>query len=161
VPGCVAPAPAADDALDPASAWACYALRAPVSFVQERDDDARAVCEPVPFEQWVRGTVRLGGRAPTAADLDVHMTTLFPPVRLRACRELPSGDRTPPRGGPALAAVATTLMAAPVAAALATEPPERPARRWTGAARDGLGDPMLAASARRCVAIAATRAPAG
>jgi glutamate--cysteine ligase len=161
VPGCVAPAPAADDALDPAGAWACYALRAPVSFIQDRDDDARAVCEPVPFEQWVRGTVRLGGRAPTAADLDVHMTTLFPPVRLRGYLELRYLDMTTSRWWPAVAAVATTLMDDPVAADLATEATERTALRWTEAARDGLGDAMLADSARRCVAIAATRAPAG
>ena len=84
VPGCVAPSPDLDDTLDPAAAWARYALDAPVSFVQVREDEALAVCGSVPFKQWVRGTVRLGGRAPTAADLDVHMTTLFPPVRLAA-----------------------------------------------------------------------------
>ena len=159
VPGCVAPHPALDDSLDPAAAWACFALRAPVSFVQTRKDDAVAVCGSVPFEQWVRGTVRLGGRAPTVADLDVHMTTLFPPVRLRGYLELRYLDMTASRWWPAVAAVATTLMDDPVAADLAIEATEQTTERWTEAARVGLADAALADSARRCLAIAADRVP--
>jgi glutamate--cysteine ligase len=159
VPGCVAPSPGLDDALDPAAAWARYALDAPVSFVQVHDDDALAVCASVPFRQWVGGTVRLGGRAPTAADLDVHMTTLFPPVRLRGYLELRYLDMTDSRWWPAIAAVATTLMDDPVAADLATEATERTAELWTEAARDGLGHAPLADSARRCLDIAASRVP--
>jgi glutamate--cysteine ligase len=160
VPGCVAPTPGLDDTLDPAAAWASYALRAPVSFVQVREDDALAVCGSIPFEQWVRGTVRLGGRAPTAADLAVHMTTLFPPVRLRGYLELRYLDMTGSRWWPAVAAVATTLMDDPVAADLATEATERTTELWTEAARDGLGHATLADSARRCLDIAASRVPA-
>ena len=93
--------------------------------------------------------------APTAADLDVHLTTLFPPVRLRGYLELRYLDMTPPRWWPAIAAVATTLMDDPVAADQATEATEPTARLWTEAARDGLGNAVLAESARRCVAIAA------
>jgi glutamate--cysteine ligase len=159
VPGCVAPSLDLDDTLDPAAAWARYALDAPVSFVQVREDDALAVCASVPFKQWVRGTVRLGGRAPTAADLDVHMTTLFPPVRLKGYLELRYLDMTDSRWWPAIAAVATTLMDDPVAADLATEATERTAELWTEAARDGLGHATLAAAARRCLDIAASRVP--
>jgi glutamate--cysteine ligase len=159
VPGCVAPSLDLDDTLDPAAAWARYALDAPVSFVQVREDDALAVCGSVPFKQWVRGTVRLGGRAPTAADLDVHMTTLFPPVRLKGYLELRYLDMTDSRWWPAIAAVATTLMDDPVAADLATEATERTAELWTEAARDGLGHATLADAARRCLDIAASRVP--
>src|SRR5450755_2923812 len=124
VPGAFEPGPVADpgrDAdLDPASAWARYALRAPVAFVQAHDD-AVAVRACVPFERWASGAVRLGSRAPTAADLDTHLTTLFPPVRLRGYLELRYLDMTPPRWWPAIAAVATTLMDDPVAADAATE----------------------------------------
>jgi glutamate--cysteine ligase len=160
VPGCVAPDPAADTALDPASAWARYALRAPVAFVQTSGDDVAAVRTSVPFEQWASGQVRLGGRTPTAADLDAHLTTLFPPVRLRGYLELRYIDMTAPRWWPAIAAVATTLMDDPVAADMAAEATESAAQLWTEAARDGLGHTVLAESARRCVAIAATRVPA-
>ena len=161
VPGCVAADPGADWGLDPASAWARYALRAPVAFVRTGGDDVVAVRTCVPFEDWASGDVRLGGRPPTAADLDVHLTTLFPPVRLRGYLELRYLDMTASQWWPAIAAVATTLMDDPVAADMATEATERAATLWTEAARDGLGHAVLAESARRCLAIAAARAPAG
>jgi glutamate--cysteine ligase len=160
VPGCVAPDAACDAGLDPASAWARYALRAPVAFVRTGRGDMAAVRACVPFERWASGDVRLGGRVPTAADLDTHLTTLFPPVRLRGYLELRYLDMTAPRWWPAIAAVVTTLMDDPVAADLATEATERAARLWTKAARQGLGDTVLADSARRCLAIAAGRVPA-
>ncbi len=160
VPGCVAADAGGDCTLDPASAWACFALRAPVAFVRTSGDDAEAVPAAVPFERWASGEVRLGGRYPTAADLDVHLTTLFPPVRLRGYLELRYLDMTASRWWPAIAAVATTLMDDPVAADMAAEATERAAQRWTEAARDGLGDAVLADSARRCLTIAAARAPA-
>jgi glutamate--cysteine ligase len=161
VPGCVTLDAAADDTLDPASAWARYALAAPVSFVRIREGQALAVRTPVPFERWASGAIRLGGRLPTAADLDVHLTTLFPPVRLRGYLELRYLDMTAPRWWPAIAAVATTLMDDPVAADRMTEATERTAPLWTAAAREGLSNDVLAESARRCVTIAAERVPAG
>jgi glutamate--cysteine ligase len=160
VPGCIAPDAASDATLDPASAWARYALRAPVTFVRTHGDDVMAVRRPVPFEQWASGAVRLGGRVPTGADLDTHLTTLFPPVRLRGYLELRYLDMTAPRWWPAIAAVVTTLMDDPVAADKAMEATERTALLWTKAARDGLADAVLAESARRCVRIAAERVPA-
>jgi glutamate--cysteine ligase len=161
VPGCVSADATADDTLDPASAWARYALAAPVAFVRARGDQALAVRTPVPFERWATGAVRLGGRLPTAADLDVHLTTLFPPVRLRGYLELRYLDMTAPRWWPAIAAVATTLMDDAVAADQMTEATERTAPLWTAAAREGLSNSVLAESARRCVGIAAERVPAG
>jgi len=161
VPGCVSSDAAADDTLDPASAWARYALAAPVAFTRARGDQAVAVRTPVPFERWATGAVRLGGRLPTAADLDVHLTTLFPPVRLRGYLELRYLDMTAPRWWPAIAAVATTLMDDAVAADQMTEATERTAPLWTTAAREGLSNSVLAESARRCVGIAAERVPPG
>jgi glutamate--cysteine ligase len=160
VPGCVAPDPSSDADLDPASAWARYALRAPVAFVRTDCGDVAAVRASVPFERWASGEVRLGGRAPTAADLDSHLTTLFPPVRLRGYLELRYIDMTPPRWWPAIAAVVTTLMDDPVAADMAAEATERASLLWARAARQGLGDAVLADSARRCLGIAASRVPA-
>ena len=159
VPGCCAPETDADDSLDPATAWARYALHAPVSFVRTEGDDVEAVRRTVPFERWASGDVQLGGRAPTTADLDTHLTTLFPPVRLRGYLELRYLDMSAPRWWPAIAAVVTTLMDDPVAADRATEATERTAQLWTTAARRGLADAALADSARRCVEIAAERVP--
>ena len=161
VPGCTAPPGKADNALDPASAWARYAMAAPVTFIRPRGDEAIAIRTPVPFEQWARGASRLGDRAPTAADLDLHLTTLFPPVRLRGYLELRYLDMAAPRWWPAIAAIAATLMDDPVAADLMTEATEQSALLWNSAAREGLGNAVLADSARRCVRIAAERAPAG
>jgi glutamate--cysteine ligase len=145
---------------DPAAAWAHFAMSAPVVFVRGRADEAVPVCTSVSFGQWASGTVRLCGRRPTAADLDVHLSTLFPPVRLRGYLELRYMDVTAPRWWPAIAAVATTLMDDSVAADRAMEATEATARRWAEAARHGLADEALSESARRCLAIAASRVPA-
>ncbi len=161
VPGCVAADAAADHVLDPASAWASYAMAAPVAFVRSGTDNATAVRVPVPFERWASGAVRLDGRLPTTADLDVHLTTLFPPVRLRGYLELRYLDMTAPRWWPAIAAIVATLMDDPVAADRMTEATEGTAPLWTVAAREGLRNRRLAESARRCVRIAAERVPAG
>jgi glutamate--cysteine ligase len=159
VPGCSA-RPAGSPAVDPADAWARYAMQAPVSFIRCQGDGVQAVGVPVPFEEWANGSVRLGNRAPTAADLDTHLTTLFPPVRLRGYLELRYLDVTAPCWWPAIAAVVTTLMDDPVAADAAAEATEQTAALWTEAARDGLTNVQLAASALRCLAAAARRAPA-
>jgi glutamate--cysteine ligase len=158
VPGCSASLPG--ESVDPADAWAHYAMRAPVTFVRCSGEDVHAVGTSVPFEDWARGTVRLGNRAPTAADLDTHLTTLFPPVRLRGYLELRYLDVTAPWWWPAIAAVVTTLMDDPVAADAAAEAQEQTAPLWTEAARDGLGNAQLARSAARCLSVAAQRAPA-
>ncbi|MFL6052916.1 MAG: ergothioneine biosynthesis glutamate--cysteine ligase EgtA [Actinoallomurus sp.] len=147
-------------ASDPAAAWARFALCAPILFVKTGDQDVAAVRTSVTFEQWASGQVPLNGRLPTAGDLDLHLTTLFPPVRMRGYLELRYLDATPPRWWPAIAAVATTLMDDPVAADLAAEATERTGLLWREAARDGLADARLADSARRCVRIAADRVPA-
>jgi glutamate--cysteine ligase len=154
---CCGPVP--DCGPDPAAAWARYALGAPVAFVSSYAEDAVAVDGCVGFERWASGEVRLGDRLPTAADLDTHLSTLFPPVRLRGYLELRYLDMTAPRWWPAIAAVVTTLMDDPVAADLASEATVAAADLWTEAARDGLANPVLAESARRCVAIAAARVP--
>jgi len=158
VPGC-APKDGRDEALDPASAWARFAMRAPVTFVRAGDDVLAVGCS-VPFSRWASGAVKLGNRPPTAADLETHLSTLFPPVRLRGYLEVRYLDMSAPRWWPAIAAVAATLMDDPVAADLATEATEPAAQLWTEAARDGLANATLATSARRCLAIAAGRVPA-
>jgi len=160
VPGCD-PAPEAPmTESDPAAAWAHFAMSAPVIVVRGDGDEAQPVRASVSFGRWAAGRVRLFGRQPTAADLDMHLTTLFPPVRLRGFLELRYMDVTAPRWWPAIAAVAATLMDDSQAADLAMEATERTAGRWAEAARDGLHDDVLADSARRCLAIAASRVPA-
>lgn len=144
---------------DPATAWTRFALRAPVMFVR-RGPGLSAVVPDVTFEQWVTGEVPLGDRLPTAADLDLHLTTLFPPVRMRGYLELRYLDATPARWWPAVVAVVATAMDDPVAADRTAEATERTGGLWSQAARYGLADARLAESARRCLRIVADRVPA-
>jgi glutamate--cysteine ligase len=135
-------------------------MSAPVIIVRGQGDDTKPVCTSVSFGQWASGRIQLCGRQPTAADLDIHLSTLFPPVRLRGYLELRYMDVTAPRWWPAIAAIAATLLDDTAAADQAMEATERTARRWSEAARHGLRDDLLADSARRCLQIAAGRVPA-
>lgn len=148
------------DGEHPEDEWAAYALSAPVMLVRDSvTADAVPITERVPFATWVSGTQRLGGRAPTSADLDYHLSTLFPPVRPRGFLEIRCLDAVPDRWWPGLVALAVTLIDDEVAADRAAEACEPVAGAWTSAARDGLDDPRLALAARRCVEIAAGRCP--
>jgi glutamate--cysteine ligase len=160
VPGCEAVSPDSAADSDPAAAWAHFAMSAPVIITRGRDEDTQPVCTSVTFGQWASGRIQLCGRRPTVADLDMHLTTLFPPVRLRGYLELRYMDVAAPRWWPAVAAVAATLLDDKAAADQAMAATERAARRWGEAARYGLRDELLADSARRCLAIAAGRVPA-
>jgi len=145
---------------EPAEEWAAYALTAPVMLVRDPVTEAAdPVLGGVPFGAWANGEILLGGRAATAADLDYHLTTLFPPVRLRGFLEIRYLDAAPEPWWPALAAVTATLLDDPVAAAVAAEATAGVAREWTVAARVGLAEPRLHAAAVACLVVAAARAP--
>lgn len=148
------------DGAHPEDEWAAYALSAPVMLLRDPvTAEAVPVIGRVPFAAWASGTQRLGGRAPTPADLDYHLSTLFPPVRPRGFLEIRCLDAVPDRWWPGLVTLAVTLIDDEVAADLAAEACEPVAGAWTPAARDGLDDPSLALAARRCVEIAAGRCP--
>ncbi|MCG7594522.1 ergothioneine biosynthesis glutamate--cysteine ligase EgtA [Mycobacterium sp. PSTR-4-N] len=142
---------------DPASDWARYALRAPVMLVHTPDPEP--VTEWVPFADWADGRVLLGGRRPTKADLDYHLTTLFPPVRPRGFLEIRYLDSVPDELWPAVAWTLATLLDDPIAADIAAEATEEVATAWDRAARVGLADRHLHAAALTCVTAAAERAP--
>ncbi|BBY19117.1 ergothioneine biosynthesis glutamate--cysteine ligase EgtA [Mycolicibacterium litorale] len=143
---------------DPASDWARYALRAPVMLVHS--PDPVAVTNWVPFADWADGRAILGGRRPTPADFEYHLTTLFPPVRPRRWLEIRYLDAVSDALWPAVAFTLTTLLDDPVAADIAAEATEPVATAWDRAARTGLGDRRLQSAAVRCVETAAERAPA-
>ena len=116
------------------------------------------VTERVSFESWLRGDAPFA-RRPVLADLDYHLTTLFPPVRPRGYLEIRCLDAVPDRWWPALAGITAVLVDDPVAADIAAETCERLGETWTTAARDGLANPVLADAANRCLAVAAERCP--
>ncbi|BBX75800.1 ergothioneine biosynthesis glutamate--cysteine ligase EgtA [Mycobacterium shinjukuense] len=143
---------------DPGTDWARYALKAPVMLVH--NPDAVAVTRYVPFTDWVDGRVLLGDRRPTVADLEYHLTTLFPPVRPRQWLEIRYLDSVPDAVWPAVLFTLVTLLDDPVAAELAAEAVQPVATAWDTAARVGLDDRRLYLAANRCLAIAARRVPA-
>ena len=146
---------------DPASDWARYALKAPVMLVHPTPEmDAVPVTDWVPFADWADGTVPLGGRRPTLADLEYHLTTLFPPVRPRRFLEIRYLDSVPDTIWPAVVFTLVTVLDDPVAADIAAEATEPVATAWDRAAQIGLGDRRLFEAATRCVQTAADRAPA-
>jgi glutamate--cysteine ligase len=146
-----------DDGDDPGSDWARYALRAPVMLVHR--PDPTPVSQWVPFADWADGRVRLGDRQPTIADLEYHLTTLFPPVRPRGFLEIRYLDSVPDALWPAVVVTLATLLDDPAAADIAAEATESVATAWDRAAQLGLEDRRLHAAATRCVEAAAERVP--
>ncbi|MEZ0341639.1 ergothioneine biosynthesis glutamate--cysteine ligase EgtA [Mycobacterium sp. pV006] len=143
---------------DPADDWAHYALRAPLMLVHTPEPEP--LRDWVSFADWADGRVLLADRRPTVADLDYHLTTLFPPVRPRGFLEIRYLDSVPDALWPALAFTVTALLDDPVAAQVAAEATEPVATAWDLAAQAGLADPGLHRAARLCVDAAAQRAPA-
>ena len=90
---------------DLADAWTAYALAAPVMMVADHEGGATPVHDDVSFGRWLDEPSLLG-RAPTAADLGHHLTTLFPPMRPRGFVEMRCLDATDARWWPGLVAVA-------------------------------------------------------
>jgi len=124
---------------DPRRQWARQVLDAPVTGAEG---------PPGTFRQWIRQS---HGRPPTIADLDQHRRTVRTPVAARGHLEIDVADRQPGPGWVVPAAVVTTLIGDPRAAAealLATaELPSTP-HLWQRAAAVALADPDLAAAAR-------------
>jgi glutamate--cysteine ligase len=143
---------------DPGTDWARYALKAPVMMV--RNPEAVPVTHHVAFADWADGLTLLGDRRPTIADLDYHLTTLFPPVRPRQWLEIRYLDSMPDAFWPAVVFTLVALLDDPVAADIAAEVVEPVATAWDNAARLGLRDRRLHEAANRCVAIAAEKVPA-
>ncbi|WP_375490945.1 ergothioneine biosynthesis glutamate--cysteine ligase EgtA [uncultured Jatrophihabitans sp.] len=142
---------------DPADAWATYALHAPVMLLRD-GADAVPMRTRVPLAAWLDGSASMP-RRPTVADVDYHLTTLFPPVRPRGYVEIRCLDAVPDRWLPALTAVAVTLIEDPVAGDCAARvaAPIRDLR--AAAARDALSDPAIRAAVLECVETAAARVP--
>jgi glutamate--cysteine ligase len=128
---------------DPATAWADYSLDARVML--ERRDGTDWTVEPGPtFRDWL---MRPDG--PSAEDLALHMTTLFPPVRPRGWFEVRYLDAQPWEWWPVPMAVLAALVddqEAADAALLACHGLDD----WAAAARDGLAAPGLQTAALAC-----------
>ncbi|MFE5033782.1 ergothioneine biosynthesis glutamate--cysteine ligase EgtA [Streptomyces sp. NPDC056683] len=151
---------------DPRHAWVRRVLDAPVMCV--RRDGPWEVPDGVSFREWTRSRTM---RPPTRADLDYHISTLFPPVRPRGHLELRMIDAQPGDDGWVVPlALVTALFDDPEAAAVANRAVTPLAERgagapaphnplWTAAARHGLADPELRRAAVTCFAAALDALP--
>jgi glutamate--cysteine ligase len=131
---------------DPAAAWARYALAAPLLCVRRNGSSWHAPAG-VTFLDWIGGSVR---PPPTVDDLEYHLGTLFPPVRPRGYLEVRFLDAQPPAEWFAPVAVLAALLADPEtteAARELAEPVTGSTGAWTTAARHGLADRALRATA--------------
>lgn len=135
------------DVEDPRDAYARWALDADLLAVR-RSSGGWVAPAGLTFRQWVRGGGPPGLPAPILADLDYHLSTLFPPVRARGHLELrildaQSGDRWQ-----AVAALVAALLddAAALDAARAAAAPV--SADWRVAARSAVADRELAVAAR-------------
>ena len=143
VPGCLGPGAASDAALDPASAWARYAMRAPVAFVRAGGDEIAPVLSPVPFERWASGRGPPGRARPDrrrSRHPPDHAVPAGPAARLPRVA-VPGHDRAPVVAGHRRGR--HDAHGRPRRADLATEATEQTAGLWTRAARDGLRDAAL------------------
>ncbi|MFD0366666.1 ergothioneine biosynthesis glutamate--cysteine ligase EgtA [Streptomyces sp. NPDC059071] len=140
---------------EPRAEWAAHVLDTPVMCVRT-PQGPWAVPEGLSFREWLRTGAP---RRADADDLRYHLTTLFPPVRPRGHLELRMIDAQPGTDGWMVPiAVTTALFEDPAAAEaayravlpLAPLAGHGPAPRnplWRTAARDGLTDPLLHATA--------------
>ncbi|MFD5073799.1 ergothioneine biosynthesis glutamate--cysteine ligase EgtA [Streptomyces sp. NPDC058371] len=150
---------------DPRVAWARHVLDAPVMCVRA-PKGAWDVPEGLTFREWTRS-----GTPPDRADLDYHLTTLFPPVRPRGHLEFRMIDAQPGDDGWIVPLAVTTALFDDAEAAetayrtvkpLAERAGSQPAPcnpLWTEAARGGLTDPELHEAAVICFAAAADALP--
>jgi glutamate--cysteine ligase len=152
---------------EPRAAWATHALDAPVMCIQA-PEGPWAVPEGLTFRDWMRTELP---RRPVRADLDYHLTTLFPPVRPRGHLELRMIDAQPGDDGWMVPlAVATALFDDPEASetvyrmvkplAETAGPEAAPGNPlWLNAARYGLADPELQSVAAGAFAVAMEALP--
>ncbi|MFI6638463.1 ergothioneine biosynthesis glutamate--cysteine ligase EgtA [Streptomyces sp. NPDC050504] len=155
---------------DPRADWTAYVLDSPVMCVRARDGDDGpwAVPRTLTFRDWIRSGAP---RPPVRADLDYHISTLFPPVRPRGHLELRMIDAQPGEDGWIVPlAVTAALFDDPEASEtayrtvkpLAESAGSHPAPRnplWEGAARGGLADPELRSAAVTCFQLALEALP--
>jgi len=142
---------------DPRDAWAAYALDAELMCVREPGSQDWTAPPGVTFRDWLRDGGSGPLRAPTAEDLDYHLSTLFPPVRPRGHMELRMIDAQPGDGWIVPAAVVTALaddVRAADAALAAAEPVWEGSADaydpWLRAAQRGPADPQISQASRRC-----------
>jgi glutamate--cysteine ligase len=105
---------------DPRAAYGRWALDAQLLAVR-REGGPWLAPAGLTFRGWLRGGGAAGLAPPSWADLDYHLSTLFPPVRARGHLELRALDAQPGDGWRVVVALVAALLDDPAARAVATE----------------------------------------
>jgi len=142
-----------DPGADPGVQWAQYALDASVFFVP---DPAGGHGAPGLFTlaEWIADPGR-AGRPVTTADVDYHLTTLFPPLRPRGFVEIRYLDGQELDLWPVAAAVVAAIHDEAATLAAAAEVCVGLGNLWAEAAGSGVADVRLGPAARDLIGIAA------
>jgi glutamate--cysteine ligase len=141
---------------DPALDWARRAMDTPL-LCQRRPWGSWEVPNGVTFADWLAGA--LPGH-PSTADLDYHLTTLFPPVRPHGYLEVRYLDTQPAGQWLVPVAVLAALLADPEITTAARDACAPAAGRWLQAAERGLRDDTLAVAATDVFELACDALPA-
>jgi glutamate--cysteine ligase len=138
---------------DLARAYADRVLDAQLVCVRRGNGDWRSP-PGVSFADWIDGALP---EPPTTADLDYHLSTLFPLVRPRGHLEVRYLDTQPAGRWPVPVTVLYALLADEATTDAAIGLAEPTAGCWYEAARYGLADSRLATSAREVLGLACRR----
>jgi glutamate--cysteine ligase len=151
-PARTAPPPAAGE--DPAREWAERVVSTPLLCV--RGSDRWEAPVGVTFAAWIDGALP---RPPTVADLEYHISTLFPPIRPRGFMEVRYVDGQAGDEWMLPVAVLAAVTSSPEAVDRAREICEPTRDLWATAARQGLDHPELARAAAEVFALALHELP--
>lgn len=145
------------DGHDPAQAYARWALDVPLLCVR-RTVGGWSAPAGASFADWVEGRLASAiERPPTPADLDYHLSTLFPPVRARGHFEVRYLDAQPGTLWQVPIAVLDGLLADESTVDRAREISADTRGRWHDAARHGLQDAPLRRAATALLELGAGR----
>ena len=152
-PSRTAPPPDPDEP-EPAAAWARRVLDSELLCVRRAHNWAAP--PDTTFADWIKGALQ---PLPTTADLDYHISTLFPPVRPRGHLEVRYIDAQPGRGWALPTAVLAALTSTPAVVDRVRDLCLPARGRWVLAARQGLADPLLARAATAVFSLACEIVP--
>lgn len=112
------------------------------------------------FGDWIDGALDAEiGRRPVWADLDYHLSTLFPPVRAVGHLEVRYIDAQPGDLWRVPVAAIDALLSGPAVMREASDAAASTAGRWRDAAEYGLDDVELRSAATSLMSLAASYAP--
>lgn len=128
---------------DPAVAYARRAMQVELLCLR-RGEESWDAPAGVSFADWLAGALP---EPPTTADLDLHLSTMFPPVRPQGHLEVRYLDAQPGRQWVVPAAVLAAVLSSPRVSSAVLEACLPVSNRWSLAARVGLADTGLARAA--------------